>query len=468
MAQTIVDDVMEDILQDYEDPDRDYSVTIDGFEIVNEEDEFDAIELFRYAVSQNASDIHLVPGAPPKIRVNGNLIPVSQIRTLTSADTDDLRQQTMSDKDLGQFIDRKYDHGYAYDLPNIGRFRMMVALATMGAITLTARKLVDTPPTFDDLNTLTPIRDLANFSSGLILVSGITGSGKSTLMAAMINEINKTRPANIISIEDPIEILHRSDVANVIQRNIGTDVMSFSDGVRDAMRQDPDIILIGEIRDEETAQAALKAAETGHLVISTIHGKTTITSISRMLDLFSGDELKSARNRFADVLRGIVSQKLVESTDPSGIRVPVNEILLNTHELKLALEADASPTELRQLLENGSTYGMQTFESHFKTLVEQNIVAEKVALSQASLPDQMQELLNSISEEDKFDQPEITVSEDKGLPKFPFRANFKPTISFSELVRQEEKDSGVVITPSGAAPILPKAPVRPAIYLPPK
>jgi twitching motility protein PilT len=340
---------------------------------------------------------------------------------------------------------------------NVARFRM-IATKSMGMITLNARKLVDTPPSFDDLGTPVTIRDLANFTSGLILVAGATNSGKSTLMAAMIREINSTKNLNIISIEDPVEILHTDIKSNIIQRNIGTDLLSFTDGVRDAMRQDPDVILIGEVRDKETAAACLKAAESGHLVISTIHSKTAVSTIGRILDLFEGEGSASARNRLADVLRGIVVQKLVRSTASSGQLVPVNEILLNTEEVKKAIEEEVPPTKLREILEASRETGMQTFEQDFQQLVASNIVTEQVALAQASNRSQMQQLLEEVKprpEHGKLFPPTTP------LIKKPMKAK-----SFSEVMRQQEEESGVVVKPSTAAPDLLPKPIRPNTYIP--
>lgn len=441
-----------------DDPDDDPSVDIDGHLILDSSNEYVTQELFRYAVTQGCSDIHLKPGSPPKLRIHGELMPIRGLRKLTSNDTDLIRQDVMSDADQGTFVNRIYDHVFAYELLNVARFRMIVT-RSMGMVTLNARKLVDTPPSFDDLGTPAAIRDLANFMSGLVLVAGITGSGKSTLMAAMIREINATKNLNIISIEDPVEILHTDIKSNIIQRNIGTDLLTFTDGVRDAMRQDPDVILIGEIRDKETAQAALKAAETGHLVISTIHSMTSVSVIGRILDLFDGDGSASARNRFADVLRGVVAQKLVRSTAENGQLVPVNELLLNTDDFKRAIEEELPPTKLRELLEASRETGMQTFEQDFQQLVEAGVVTEQVAMAQASNKTQMRELI---------DEMKPAPGNSHSFPPSPARI-VKPTVKarpFSEVIKQKEEDSGVVVKPSSAAPdTLPK-PIRPNIYFP--
>lgn len=445
-----------------DDIDDDPSVEIEGHLIIDESNEYVTEELFRYAVYRGCSDIHLKPGSPPKLRIHGELLPIQGLRKLTSGDTDLIRQDVMSDADQGAFVNRIYDHVFAYDLLNVARFRMIVT-KSMGMITLNARKLVNTPPSFDDLGTPATIRDLANFMSGLILVAGITGSGKSTLMAAMIREINATKNLNIISIEDPVEILHNDILSNIIQRNIGTDLLTFTDGVRDAMRQDPDVILIGEIRDKETALAALKAAETGHLVISTIHSMTAVSVIGTFLDRLGSEASAGARNRLAEVLRGIVVQKLVRSTAASGQLVPVNEILLNTDEVKRAIEMEVAPTGLREILEAGREAGMQTFEQDFLQLVEAKVVTEQVALAQASNKAQMKELIQAIKPPQGNIKPAFPVTMPTTAPIIEQPAKPK---SFSEIMKQKAEESGVVVKPSSAAPDIPPKPIRPNIYVP--
>lgn len=467
--------------EDIDDP----TFIIDDFVVIDDEGRIDALELFRYAATQNCSDIHLKVGAYPKLRIHGKLIPIKGMRRLTSTDTNDIRQETMSDVDFGQFVSRKYDHNYAYEIPGVGRYRISLTLG-LGASNLIARKLVETPPTFDDLGTNPVIRDLINFSSGLIIVAGITGSGKSTLMAAMINEINHTQPVNIVSIESPVEIIHKDLEANVIQRNVGTDVIDFTTGVKDAMRQDPDIILIGEINDVETARAALRAAESGHLVVTTTHSQTAVSAIGKIIELFGSEEATSIRHKISESLRSIVMQKLVPSTHESGQLVPVNEILLNTPDMQKKIEDNDPPSELRKLLEASRNVGMQTFEHDFMNLVNVGIITAEVALAQAENKPAMQALLDAAQQtqvqpaelqvEQAFDFDEDTDTEiivpspamfptKNGFPQLP-PLQQKPVMSFSEKIKAEEEKSGVVIKPSGAAPELPKAPIRPNIYLP--
>jgi twitching motility protein PilT len=438
------------------DIDDDPTFILDDFIIIDEKNEIDAVALFSFAATTNCSDIHLSPGAEPKLRINNDLIPIPGMRRLTSTDVDDIRQQTMTDSDQGQFAAKKYSHSYAYDLPGVARFRVM-AVKAMNSITIVARKLVNIPPTFDNLKTLPSIRDLINFESGLILVSGVTNSGKSTLMSAMIHELNKVKRWHIISVEDPVEILHKPILSNVTQRNLNSDVPTFAESIEDAMRLNPDVLLVGEIRDVNTARVALQAAETGTLVISTTHAKSTVTSISRIINFFSVDEARSVRDLFADVLRGIISQKLVTLTDPPG-RIPVNEILLNTNELRLAIENEESPSALRKILEDGTKYGMQTFEFHLFKLFKEEIISEKIAVAQAENKYQIEAMIAEfkVSSQKTMDTITDTVEEDE------------ENLSFSSLVKKEQRENGDTVITSGAAPNFLPAPVRPKIYLPPQ
>lgn len=425
--------------------------------IFDEDDVIDVVALFSYGVNQGCSDIHMLPGAPPKIRVNGELRPVEGARTLTFADTNDIREQTMSPEDLGIFMRKVYEHYYSYRIPGIGQFRIVITRA-LGGVVLVARKLVETPPSFDSLGTLPVIRDLANLHSGLVLFSGITGSGKSTLMSAIVNEINRTRGVNIISIEGPVEIIHKSLKGNVIQRNVGSDVETYAEGVRDAMKQDPDVLIIGETVDTATAAACLSAAETGHLVFSTVHALSTTASITRMLDLFPHAEQKSVRNRLAEVLKGIVTQKLVRSTDPSGSLVAVNEVLLNTADFQQAIEQEATNSELHELLKASRDSGMQTMEDHFAELVRDGIVSPKVALAQAINQEEMKQQLNDLNITETVTADTVNEIEQTEVP-------------FSQRIALQEEATGKVMKNSGAALVLPDSPQppkRPQVYIPRK
>lgn len=399
---------------------------------------FLAWRLFKYAVQVQCSDIHLKQGAKPKIRVNGNLEDIENTQPLTQQHMNEIRSETMSDEDFGIWANTNYSHSYAYALTvgGRGRFRMQIA-KTVSGLSIVARRLVDTPPSFEDLGTNPVIRDLHKLESGLIIVSGITGSGKSTLMAALINEINASRAANIISIEEPVEIIHPDQKSIITQRNVGTDTPSFAEGIRDAMRQDPDIILIGEIRDEETAHACLKAAETGHLVITTIHAMSATASVGRFLDQFPPDEQQGVRNRFSDVLRAIIGQKLVRTLSETTPRTAVNEILLNDSRMKATIEnPNTTPTELRNTLISTDDIGAQTFEAHLAHLTKEGIIAKSVAIAQA----------NDVADLRKL----LTTPLPTGVPD----------IMFSELVKHQEEEEGKVVVISSAAPVLPTRPIN--------
>jgi len=349
---------------------------------LEDDDDINAMELFRYAVEQKCSDIHLKPGSPPKLRIQGELVPIPDMEPLTAEQLDWIVQQTMSERVQALFAHNKFSSDYGYDLPNIGRFRIN-AYKTRGATAMVARHLIDEPPTFDDLRTNPVIADLMKFNSGLILVSGATGSGKTTLMAAMIQRINSTRTSNIISVEDPIEIVHRDISSSVSQREVGLDVESFAAALKDSLREDPDVILIGEIRDEATARAALKAAETGHLVISTIHATNTPGAITRFLEIFPHVERDGIASILSGALRGIIGQRLVANTE--GKRTAVNEILLNSPALQHALEENNTKNSvLIKILEDGIVDGMQTFEFHLAKLFEDGEIVEHVARDNAT------------------------------------------------------------------------------------
>lgn len=419
-----------------------------------ENEDIDALELFRYAIEQGCSDIHAKPGSPIKLRINGNLLPIEGMKPLTPSQTLWLVDQTQSDAIQAQFAHDKHSINYAYDLPGIGRFRINT-FRTRNSLGFVARHLIDTPPTFEELDTNPVIADLANLRSGLILFSGATGSGKTTLMAAMIQRINSTRSCNIISAEDPIEIVHRDIKASVIQREVGIDVESFGDALTDALREDPDVILIGEIREEAEARAALKAAETGHLVISTIHGINAEKSITRFLEMFDYKERESTRTVLSGALRAIIGQRLVRNLD--GGRTAVNEILLNTLPMQLALEdKNVNTSELATILENSSEDGMQTFESDLARLFEEGVISETSALEESTYKDKVIPLLEEAKQRKRNKAKKPTQPEE-------FHG-------FSEQVNQDvEKMRRATAAPTDLQEFLQKPPARPGRFvLPPR
>jgi twitching motility protein PilT len=333
-------------------------------------------------VVNNASDLHLKPGGPPKIRISGSLVSL-QSAALTPADLEELLLPTMS-ADVQETFRRTNEADYALAVPGIGRFRVN-AFRARGDIGAVMRLIGDEPLTLAELGLPEVITRLALEPRGLVLVTGPTGSGKTTTLAAMVDAINSNRAVHILTIEDPIEVMHRDKVASVNQREIGTDTQSWSTALRAAMRQDPDVILVGEMRDTETVKAALAAAETGHFVMSTLHTTDAKETINRIVDFFPEHEQKQVRLSLAAALKGIVCQRLVPRADGAG-RTCVMEIAVN--DIRFA-EAVADPDKsdtIEDLIAQGSYTGMQTFDQHLLQMVMDGTVALADAKLVASRP----------------------------------------------------------------------------------
>lgn len=408
----------------------------------------DTEQLFAYAVAQNCSDIHIKPNAPVKLRINGELLPIEGMPALSPDDVESIINSTQNDEQMALFDHNRFGLNYAFEIAGVGRFRMNV-LKTRYNTALIARHLIDKPPTFEELNANPVIADLARFRTGLILFSGETGSGKTTLMAAMIQKINSERACNIISAEDPIEIVHQDLKSSVIQREVGTDVASFNDALVDALREDPDVILIGEIREEAEAKAALRAAETGHLVISTVHGINAVASINRLLERFPFEEREGAKSVLAGALRGIVCQRLVPTKDGKK-RVAANEILLNTPKMQAALEDKTTlVSDYAQIVETSSEDGMQTFEQHLAELYRTDMISRQSALEEATDEEKMETLLLEVDElKEKHVEKPVTPQ--------------APHIPFSRRAGADEEHHRATAAPAYDVP------KRPSFQLPPR
>lgn len=316
-------------------------------------------------VVNHGSDLHLKVGGPPRIRISGSLVPL-QTDPLTAAGLETLVRETMP-TDVEVQFDATHEADYALSVPGIGRFRVN-AFRSRGAVGCVMRLVGDEPKTLAELALPDVIRSLALEPRGLVLVTGPTGSGKTTTLAAMVDAVNETRPVHILTIEDPIEVIHRDKVASVSQRELGTDTADWSVALRAAMRQDPDVILIGEMRDADTVRAALSAAETGHFVMSTLHTTDAKETVNRVIDFFPPHEQKQVRLGLAGSLRGIVCQRLVPRADGHG-RVVVMEIAVNTPRLAEAI-ADPDRTDtIPDIVGDGGYSGMQTFDQHLVRLV---------------------------------------------------------------------------------------------------
>lgn len=345
----------------------------------------DVNELLQTAHSQGASDLHIKVGSPPILRINGELHPLSEENRLSQEETVKIAFAVMSPGQR-EIFKKRNDIDLAYSVPGLGRFRCNIFIQR-GTVGLVFRVIPMRIPTTEELLLPDIIKKIANETRGLILVTGTTGSGKSTTLAAMIDHINANKTDHIMTIEDPIEYLHRDKRSIVNQREIGSDTESFSKALRAAMRQDPDVILVGEMRDFETIQTALTAAETGHLVLSTLHTIDATETINRIISVFPPYQHKQVRIQLASVLRGIISMRLVPKIDGKG-RVPAVEVLIATATVKdCILDPDKTKSIADVIAQGTIHYGMQTFDQSIFSLYKSGLISYDEALRRASNPD---------------------------------------------------------------------------------
>src|SRR5215218_362311 len=346
-------------------------------------------ELLERMVAQGASDLHVTTGSEPAIRVNGRLQRLDDVARLSADDSQRLLYRILSTEQQKQLeIKRQID--LSYSIPGLARFRVNVYFQreSLGA----AFRLVPAElKTLDDLGLPQQLHELAKKPRGLVLVTGPTGSGKSTTLAAVIDEINRNRHDHIMTIEDPIEFLHRHKNCIVNQREIGPDAISFGEALRGARRQDPDVILLGEMRDLETIATALTAAETGHLVFATLHTQDAPSTVDRLIDVFPAAQQEQVRVQIASTLQGIVTQTLLPTIDGSG-RVAATEILLPDDAVRNLIR-QAKVEQIYSVMQTGSSKGMQTLEQSLVDLVSRGIITQNTALARSSRPDQLLGLL---------------------------------------------------------------------------
>ncbi len=342
------------------------------------------IQILAKAVAAKASDVHLKVGQPPGARIRGGLV-YFRSEPLRAEDTIQIARHLVRDPEVKARIETLLEYDVAYDAPGVGRFRVNV-YRQRGTLAIVMRAIPHEVPTFEDLGTPLACKDLAEKERGLVLVVGAAGNGKSSTLAAMIRHLNHTQSLHIVTIEDPVEYLHADVKSSVSQRELGIDTKSFADALRAALRQDPDVILVGEIRDEVTLDIALKAAETGHLVLSTLHTPDVSRTVGRMLALAPKGQPGSTeemRERIGDSLQGIVAQRLLTKRDGSGL-VLAAEVLVATGTVRESIKRPESNPGLKELMEKGvHPYGMQTFEMHLKQLVIAGQVDKDVARSAA-------------------------------------------------------------------------------------
>ena len=352
-------------------------------------------ELLRTAVERKASDLHLKVGNHPYLRIDGQLAPLSDIPRLTAEDMLNMAFSMMSNRQKQKFKETA-ELDMAYGVAGLGRFRVNV-FQQRGNLGLVLRVVLTKIRTVEELNMPRIVGLICNERRGLVLVTGTTGSGKSTTLASMIDRINSSRTDHIITIEDPIEYLHRDKKGFVNQREVEVDTHNFSAALRAALRQDPDVILVGEMRDLETIGTALLAAETGHLVFSTLHTLDAAETIQRIIAVFPPPEQKHIRLQLASTLKAVVSQRLVRKADDIG-RVPAVEVLITTAFVRDCLVNPDKTRMIREAIATGtSQYGMQTFDQSLYDLYTQGLVTYEECLAQASNPDEFKLRVQGIS-----------------------------------------------------------------------
>jgi twitching motility protein PilT len=339
----------------------------------------DVDDLLRTLAERRGSDLHLKAGSAPLMRVDGVLGRVDGVEALSPQDTEEAARKILGDR-WGKFEERR-EADLAYGLSGVGRFRVNV-FRQRGSVSLVLRLVRIGSPSVDELGLPLIVEDLADLPRGLILVTGPTGSGKTTTLSAMIDRINATRACHIVTIEDPIEVIHPDRLAAVNQREVGVDVESFVDAMRSAMRQDPDVILIGEMRDTETVWAALAAAETGHLVLSTLHTIDATETVNRIVDFFPPYQQQQVRVTLAGSLRAILCQRLVPGAD--GGRVPAVEVCINTGRVAERITDPTRTGEIQEVVREGDYYGMQTFDQSLLELVQAGKIGATDAVEAAS------------------------------------------------------------------------------------
>jgi twitching motility protein PilT len=341
-------------------------------------------KIIKAAVERGASDLHIKAGDVFRARIDGKLVPLTK-QALTPDQTKSIALKLIANEDDRARIDKINDYDCSWGAPGIGRFRVNI-LRQRSSFMIVMRVIPFEVPNFDRLSVPGVLKQIAEAERGMILVTGVTGSGKSTTMAALINHINQHQNKHIVTLENPIEFLHRDLQSSVTQREIGVDTESFRMGLRAALRQDPDVVLIGEMRDAETIDTAMKAAETGHLLISTVHTPDAQSTVMRILAMFPPEEQDVVRVRLAESLHAVVSQRLLPRKDGQG-RVAALEIMIVTPTIRDLMLDREKVNEIRDYIAQGrEQYGMQTFDQHLEQLVQEDMIEVKVALAAATRP----------------------------------------------------------------------------------
>ena len=343
---------------------------------------FDIDAALRYVVEREGSDLHVKVASPPMARIHGALKPIEDSEALSDQDTEAALEHILADAALLKEFADEGEVDFSYEIRGLSRFRVN-AFRQRGWVSIACRAIPFQVRTIDDLGLPDVIQKLAEEPRGIVLLTGTTGSGKSTTLAAMIDHINSSRSRHVVTLEDPIEYLHRDKLSIINQREVGSDTESFGRAMRRVLRQDPDVILIGEMRDEETVRTALAAAETGHLVLSTLHTLDASETINRIIDFFPPHLQQQARVMLASTLRGAVSQRLVPRIDGNG-RVAVCEVMVVTGRVQDLILNPQETGRITEVISEGAYYGMQTFDQALLTHVVAENIAEETAFEVAS------------------------------------------------------------------------------------
>ena len=349
-------------------------------------------ELLRLCVERNASDLHLSSGYPALLRVDGSLQAAFKNSSLTQEEIHELVYATLREEDIGH-LEHEGQVDFAYGIDKVGRFRGNAFYFCHGLLGAIYRHIPPSPPTLEELGMPSIIKELTKKTRGLILVTGPTGSGKSTTLASMIHEINRERPLHILTIEDPIEYMHANIRACIHQRQIGIDTPSFSSAMRHALRQDPDVILVGEMRDLETISMALTAAETGHLVLATLHTTGAVNSIDRVIDVFPGEQQQQVRIQLSQILEAVISQLLLPKQ--GGGRVLAMEIMLGNPAIKNLIR-EKKTHQIGTNIQMSSQIGMQSLSMSLVSLVRAGNIDLDTALSASMDQDELRQILAAL------------------------------------------------------------------------
>lgn len=370
--------------------------------------DFDLTELLTEMINQGASDLHLTVGNPPMIRVDGLLKPLSNYPRLSPDDTKELAYGVLTETQRAEF-EKNLELDFSFGVKGLSRFRANV-FRQRDCVAMALRRIPYEILSFDQLGLPPVVQELADKPNGLVLVTGATGSGKSTTMAAMIDKINREKQYHIITIEDPIEYLHSHKRSVVNQRQIHSDTLSFHRALRSVLRQDPDVVLIGEMRDKETIEIALTVAETGHLVFGTLHTNSAAQTINRIIDVFPPDQQEQVRTQLALVLQGVICQQLLPKV--GGGRVLCCEVMVATPAIRAAIR-EGKVHQMDSMIQVGAKYGMQTMNQSLLRAWQKGLITREDALSRSNDPVDLEMMMKRVSSGGVSMTSEATVSHDQ-------------------------------------------------------